>query len=121
MDGDYSPRLLARIPPRPPGYPADYYPFPDAMASAPRPISDVLILAREPRPSQAKAEVEPLIQADAVHQLLGAAIRTPGFDYAGALADLLALVPRCRVHRLRAATPEAAGEAALALLGEEGT
>jgi hypothetical protein len=124
MDGDYSPALLARIPPRPPGYPADYYPFPpfpDITAGSPRPISDVLILAREPRPSQAKAEVEPLVQADAVHQLLGAAIRTPGFDYAGALADLLALIPHCRVHRLRAATPEAAGEAALALLGEEGT
>jgi len=113
MDGDYSPALLARIPPRPPGYPADYYPFPDATAAPPRPISDVIVLARGTRP---EAEVEPLIQADAVHHLLGAAIRTPRFDYAGALADLLALVPQCRVHRLRASTPEAAGEAAVGLL-----
>jgi hypothetical protein len=116
MDGDYSPRLLARIPPRPPSYPADYYPFPDPTADPPRPVSDVIILERGSRPAPADAEIETLIQADAVHQLLRAVIRTPGFDYAGALADLLALVPRCRVHRLRASTPEGAGEAALGLL-----
>ncbi|MEA2604221.1 MAG: HPr Serine kinase C-terminal domain [Acidobacteriota bacterium] len=116
MDGEYSPRLLARIPPRPPGYPADYYPFPDPAAGTPRPVSDVLVLERGSRTSQSEVEIEPLIQSDAVHHLLGAAIRTPYFDYTGALADLLALVPRCRVHRLRASTPEEAGEAALGLL-----
>ena len=116
MDGDYSPALLARLPPRPPGYPADYYPFPDATADPPRPVSDVIVLARGLHPSPPDTEIEPLIQSDAVHHLLGAAIRTPRFDYAAALADLLALVPRCRVHRLRASTPEAAGEAALGLL-----
>jgi hypothetical protein len=121
MDGDYSPRLLARIPPPRSGFPADYYPFPDdtfpkTTADPPRPISDVIILERGPRPAPLEAEVEPLIQADAVHQLLRAVIRTPGFDYAAALADLLALVPRCRVHRLRASTPEGAGAAAVRLL-----
>ncbi len=67
-------------------------------------------------PAPPDTGIEPLIQSDAVHHLLGAAIRTPRFDYAAALEDLLALVPRCRVHRLRASTPEAAGEAALGLL-----
>jgi hypothetical protein len=118
MDGDYSPLLLARIPPRPPGYPADYYPFPGPTTEPPRPISDVIILERGTR---SEAEIEPLIQADAVHHLLRAVIRTPRFDYAAALADLLALVPRCRVHRLRASTPEGAGGAAVGLLREEGT
>ena len=46
MDCEYSPHLLARIPPRPPAYPADYYPFPDASGAPPAPVSDLLVLRR---------------------------------------------------------------------------
>jgi hypothetical protein len=110
MDGEYSPRLLARIPPRPPSYPADYYPFPEPAAGPPRAVSDLLVLERGPD------EVSPLSQAEGAHHLLGAVIKSPGFDYGSALGDMVRLAARCRVHRLRSTTPERAGEAALALL-----
>jgi len=110
MDGDYSPRLLARIPPRPPHFPADYYPFPEPTAAAPAAVSDLLVLER------GGEGIAPLSQAEAVHQLLGAVIKSPGFDYGRALGDMIRLASGCRAHRLRFATPEGAGDAALALL-----
>ncbi|HEY0515466.1 MAG TPA: hypothetical protein VGH73_26475 [Thermoanaerobaculia bacterium] len=113
MDCEYSPRLLERIPPRPPSYPADYYPFPDASGGAPPPVSDLLVLERGPRPA---GEIVPLSQAEAAHLLLGAVIKSPAFDYGQALMDMIRLSAQCRAHRLRAATPEGAGAAALALL-----
>lgn len=111
MDGEYSPRLLARIPPRPPSYPADYYPFPEPGEGAPPAVSDLLVLERGPD------EISPLSQAEGAHHLLGAVIKSPGFDYGRALGDMVRLAAGCRVHRLRSSTPERAGEAALALLG----
>jgi hypothetical protein len=115
MDCEYSPRLLERIPPRPPSYPADYYPFPDASdgAPTPAPITDLLVLERGPRP---EGELEPLSQSEAAHRLLGAVIKSPGFDYGQALAGMIRIASRCRAHRLRASTPEGAGAAALAYL-----
>jgi hypothetical protein len=112
MDCEYSPRLLARIPPRPAGYPADYYPFPGA-AGDPPPVSDLLVIERGPD------EIVPLSQAEAAHRLLGAVIKSPGFDYGQALADMIRLAARCRSHVLRSSTPESAGERALALLASD--
>jgi hypothetical protein len=119
MDCEYSPRLLERIPSRPPSYPSDYYPFPDASGGAPPPVSDLLILERGPRPAAPAgpaAELSPLSQAEAAHHLLRAVIKSPAFDYGQALMDMIRLAAQCRAHRLRAATPEGAGAAALALL-----
>jgi hypothetical protein len=115
MDCEYSPLLLARIPPRPPSYPADYYPFPDASDGTPTPppITDLLVLQRGPRP---EGELEPLSQSEAAHHLLAAVIKSPGFDYGQALVDMIQIASRCRSHRLRASTPEGAGAAALAHL-----
>ena len=117
MDAEYSPRLMERIPPRPPGYPRDYYPFPDRTA-APLPelpeITRLIVLKRGPRP---EGEIEPLSQSEAVHHLLGAAIRTPGFDFGQAWEDMRRLAAGCQAHRLSASTPEGAGEQALQLLG----
>jgi hypothetical protein len=113
MDCEYSPHLLARIPPRPPGYPADYYPFPDASGVPPAPVSDLLVLRRGPRQEEG---LTPLSQAEAAHHLLSAVIKAPGFDYGRALADMIRLSSQCRAHLLRAATPEGAGDTALALL-----
>ena len=110
MDGDYSPRLLARIPPRPPSYPAEYYPFPEPAGGNPPPVSDLLVLER------GADELSPLTQGEAAHKLLAAVIKSPGFDYSRAIGDMIRLAARCRAHRLRASTPEGAGEAALALL-----
>jgi hypothetical protein len=113
MDCEYSPRLLAKIPPRPPSYPADYYPFPDALAGDPAPVADLLVLERGPL---AEGEIFPLSQAEAAHHLLRAVIKSPGFDYGQALADMIALSTRCRAHLMRSSTPEGAGARALDLL-----
>ena len=110
MDCEYSPHLLARIPPRPPSYPVDYYPFPDASGGSPAPVTDLLVLRR------GEGGLAPLSQAEAAHHLLGAVIKASGFDYGRALADMIRLSSQCRAHLLRAATPEGAGAAALALL-----
>lgn len=110
MDCEYSPRLLARIPPRPPSYPADYYPFPDTSGGSPAPVSDLLVLRR------GEGGLAPLSQAEAAHHLLGAVIKAPGFDYGRALADMIRLSSQCRAHLLRADTPESAGATALAFL-----
>lgn len=120
MDCEYSPLLRARIPPRPPSYPADYYPFPEAPFPAPSgatpPVSDLLILERGPRPVGPGWEISPLSQAEGAHHLLRAVIKSPAFEYGQALTDMIRLSAQCRTHRLRAATPEGAGAAALTLL-----
>lgn len=112
MDCEYSPHLLARIPPRPPSYPADYYPFPAAPFSggSPAPVTDLLVLRR------GEGGLAPLSQAETAHHLLGAVIKSPGFEYGQALADMMRLAARCRAHLLRSSTPEGAGNAALAFL-----
>lgn len=113
MDCVYSPRLLERIPPRPPGFPADYYPFPEAQGEPP-PVADLLVLERGAEGEAPR--LDPLSQSEAAHRLLGAVIKAPGFDYGRALAGMIGLASRCRARKLRAATPEEAGEAALAAL-----
>jgi hypothetical protein len=118
MDCEYSPRLLERIPPRPPSYPADYYPFPDTAGAAPTPLTDLLVLERGPRP---EGELEPLTQSEAAHHLLAAVIKSPAFDYGEALAGMIRLAAGCRARRLRASTPEGAGAAALAYLRAPGS
>jgi hypothetical protein len=110
MDCVYSPRLLERIPPRPPAYPADYYPFPDASTDAPPPVTDLLVLERG---LEAEGELEPLSQSEAAHSLLGAVIKSPSFDYGEALSGMIRLASGCRARRLRASTPEGAGALAL--------
>jgi hypothetical protein len=115
MDGEYSPRLLERIPPRPPGYPADYYPFPEATAGEPPPLTDLLVLERSAEGGAPR--LDPLSQAEVAHRLLGAVIKSPSFDYGRALAGMIGLASRCRGRKLRSSTPEDAGEAALAALG----
>jgi hypothetical protein len=115
MDCEYSPRLLERIPPRPPSYPSDYYPFPDATSDAPPPVVDLLVLERGPRP---EGEISPLSQAEAAHHLLRAVIKSPAFEYGQALMDMIRLSAQCRAHLLRSSTPEGAGAAALTLLTE---
>lgn len=110
MDCVYSPRLLERIPPRPPGYPADYYPFPEDSAGVPPPVTDLLVLERGLKP---EGELEPLSQSEAAHHLLGAVIKSPSFDYGEALAGMIRLASGCRARRLRASTPEGAGALAL--------
>lgn len=114
MDAEYSPRLLARIPPRPSGYPADYYPFLGRAGEALPPVTRLLVLERGPRP---EGEVEPLPQSEAAHHLLRAVIRTPSFAFDQALGDMLRLAAGATAHRLRAATPEGAGDRACELLG----
>ncbi|HKI06208.1 MAG TPA: hypothetical protein VKK31_29795 [Thermoanaerobaculia bacterium] len=115
MDAEYSPRLMARIPPRPASFPRDYYPFPVLEGAAPMPPVDrLIVLERGPRP---EGELEPLSQSEAAHHLLKATIRTPGFDFGRALEDMVRLAGGCRSHKLRAATPEGAGERAMELLG----
>lgn len=110
MDCEYSPRLLARIPPRPAGYPADYYPFPGGAAEDPAPVTDLLVIERGPD------AILPLSQAETAHQLLRAVIKSPDFEYGRALADMIRLAAGCRAHVLRSSTPESAGERALGLL-----
>lgn len=114
MDAEYSPRLMEKMPPRPPGYPSDYYPFPDTTDTPLSGITRLIVLKRGPRP---EGEIELLSQSEAVHHLLGAAIRTPGFDFGQAWEDLRRLADGCQAHRLSASTPEGAGERALRLLG----
>lgn len=114
MDAEYSPRLIERLPPRPAGYPRDYYPFPDTADTPLTGITRLIVLKRGLRP---EGEVEPLSQSEAVHHLLGAAIRVPGFDFGQAWDDLRRLAAGCRAWRLSASTPEGAGERALELLG----
>lgn len=122
MDAQYSPRLLERIPPRPEGYPMDYYPFPEPAGDTARavpPVTTLLVLERGPKP---EGELSPLSQAEATHSLLGAVIRNPAFQFEKALEDMLRLATQCRAYRLRASTPEGAGERAVNLLaGAAGT
>lgn len=113
MDAQYSPRLLERIPPRPAGYPADYYPFPDTAGAPAPPVTTLLVLERGPKP---EGELSPLSQAEATHSLLGAVIRNPAFQFDRALEDMLRLAAQCRAYRLRASTPEGAGERAVNFL-----
>ncbi|HSU81414.1 MAG TPA: hypothetical protein VLR69_03295, partial [Thermoanaerobaculia bacterium] len=67
MDCEYSPRLLERIPARPPSYPADYYPFPEAPAGEPPPVTDLLVLERGAEGEE--TSLTPLSQAEAAHHL----------------------------------------------------
>jgi hypothetical protein len=120
MDAEYSPVLMGRIPPRPSSYPKDYYPFPNAPAQdvspAPPPVPPVtalLAIQRGPRP---EGEITPLSQAEATHVLLGAVIRNPAFQYGKALEDMMRLASSCTAWRLRASTPEGAGERAVETL-----
>ncbi|HEY3569052.1 MAG TPA: hypothetical protein VGP73_14045 [Thermoanaerobaculia bacterium] len=115
MDCVYSPRLLERIPPRPTDYPADYYPFPEASAGGPPPVSDLLVLRRGEAGEAPR--LDPLSQSEAAHHLLGAVIKSPGFDYGQALTGMIGLASRCRAWQLRSSTPEEAGAAAVAALG----
>lgn len=117
MDAEYSPRLMAKIPARPASYPADYYPFPERGGAAPMPpVRDLLVLERGPSP---EGEVETLSQSEASHHLLKAIIKNPEFDFGDALQDMLRLAAGCRAHRLRASTPEGAGDRALEILGTD--
>ncbi|HEX3554168.1 MAG TPA: hypothetical protein VIA62_13160 [Thermoanaerobaculia bacterium] len=115
MDAEYSPRLLARLPPRPPSYPAAHYPFPapEPESPPPPPITSLLVLERGPDPEGA---LEPLSQSEATHHLLKAVIKSPAFSFGEALADMLRLARCCRGYRLRSATPEGAAERALAAM-----
>ena len=119
MDAEYSPALMGRIPPRPASYPQDYYPFPGAPAqdapqiSPPPPVTALLAIQRGPRP---EGEITPLSQAEATHVLLGAVIRNPAFQYGQALEDMMRLASSCTAWRLRASTPEGAGERAVEAL-----
>ncbi len=117
MDAQYSPRLLERIPPRPAGYPEAYYPFPEPAGERTAPevprITTLLVLQRGPQP---EGELSLLSQAEATHALLGAVIRNPAFQFDRALEDMLRLAGQCRAYRLRASTPEGAGERAVNFL-----
>jgi hypothetical protein len=115
MDCEYSPRLLERIPARPPSYPADYYPFPEAPAGEPPPVTDLLVLERGAEGEE--TSLTPLSQAEVAHHLLGAVIKSPAFDYGEALTGMIGLASRCRGRKLRSSTPEEAGAAALGALG----
>jgi len=115
MDAEYSPRLMAKIPPRPSSYPADYYPFPGSVDPMP-PVRDLLVLERGPRP---EGEVETLRQSEAAHHLQKAIIMNPAFDYGDALRDMLRLAAGCRAYRIRASTPEGAGERAQEILNAD--
>jgi len=113
MDAEYSPELNARIPPRPAGYPADYYPFPGRAGDPVHPVSDLIVIERGPFP---EGRLEPMGQSEAAHRLTQAVIKSPTFDFGQALADMIALASRCRSHLLRSSTPEGAGRTAFALL-----
>jgi len=118
MDAEYSPRLLAGIPPRPPSYPVDYYPFPEPAGSALPPplppITHLLVIERGPQP---EGELSPLGQSEAAHHLLRAVIKPPGFELDRVLEDMVRLAAGCSAYRLRSGTPEGAGARALELLG----
>jgi hypothetical protein len=123
FDGVYAPELLARIPPPPADYPADYYPFPDgpgaALPGLPPlpPITGLLVLERGPRP---EGEVEPLSRAEAAHHLLRAVIKGEQFRFDRALSDMLRLSERFPAFRLRSASPQGAAAQALATLARLG-
>ena len=110
MDCEYSPRLLEKIPPRPPGFPADYYPFPKAADEAPPPVRGLLVIERGTRP---EGELTPLSQSEAAHHLVKAVIKSPTFQFEQALQDMVRLSGQVRAYRLRSATPEGAGARAL--------
>jgi hypothetical protein len=117
MDAEYSPLLVARIPPRPPGYPVDYYPFPERAGSPPPPpppITHLVVIERGPLP---EGEITPLGQSEAAHHLLRAVIKQPGFELDRTLEDMVRLAAGCQAYRLRSGTPEGAGAKALGLLG----
>jgi hypothetical protein len=118
MDCEYSPQLLERLPPRPASYPADYYPFPEAPAGEPPPVSDLLVLERGEVGEAPR--FAPLSQGEVAHHLLRAVIKSPGFDYGQALTGMIGLASRCRGRKLRSSAPEEAGEATLAELGRTG-
>ncbi len=113
MDAEYSPRLMAKIPPRPAGYPATYYPFPETAGDAVPAVTHLLVVERGPDPDGA---LEPLSQSEAAHRLMQAVIKSPSFDFGQALDDMIGLAGRCRSYRLRASTPEGAGATGLRLL-----
>lgn len=114
MDAEYSPRLMERIPLRPESYPKDYYPFPSGTAEETLPpVTTLLAIQRGPRP---QGEVTPLSQAETAHVLLGAVIRNPAFQFDQALQDMMRLAVPCKAWRLRASTPEGAGERAVEVL-----
>lgn len=117
MDAQYSPRLLERIPPRPAGYPVDYYPFPETgeLVQTVPPVTTLLVLERGLKP---EGELSPLSQAEATHSLLGAVIRNPAFQFDRGLEDMLRLASQCRAYRLRASTPEGAGKRAVNFLAD---
>jgi hypothetical protein len=113
MDCEYSPRLLERIPPRPPGFPADYYPFPAVPDEPLPPVRRLLVLERGPDPA---GSLEPIGQAEAAHRLLAQVIRNPAFRFEEALEDMIRLAGSCEAWRLRAGSPEGAADRALELL-----
>jgi len=121
MDAEYSPRLLAKLPPPPASYPATYYPFPGSGGDPVPPVTHLLVLERGRGPDGA---LEPLGQSEAAHRLVRAVIKARSFDFGQALDDMIGLAGRCRSWRLRSSTPEGAGATALALLtgrDEEGS
>lgn len=113
MDCEYSPRLLERIPPPPPGFPADYYPFPGIPGDPLPPVRHVLVLERGPNPG---GTLEPIGQSEAAHRLLAQIIRNPAFRFEKALEDMIRLAGSCEAWRLRAGSPEGAADRALELL-----
>jgi hypothetical protein len=115
MDGQYSPRLLEKIPPRPASYPAEYYPFPSPATGAVEvpPVKALLAVERGPFP---EGRLEPLSQAEAAHRFLKAVIKNSAFRFDRALEDMLRLSQQCRSALLRSSTPEGAGATALAWL-----
>lgn len=110
MDGQYSPRLLDKIPPRPASYPAEYYPFPAPAGAEVPPVKALLVVERGPFP---EGTLEPLSQAEAAHRFLAAVIKNPSFRFDRALEDMMRLSRQCRSALLRSSTPEGAGAAAL--------
>lgn len=114
MDGLYAPRVLERLPPRPPGFVDEYQPFPDPSAAPAPPVSSMLELQRS---DGAPTTLRRLTEAEVAHRLLGATIRPPSFDYGAALREMMRIASGCRGHVLRAASAEEAWQHARALLG----
>jgi hypothetical protein len=112
MDGQYSPRLLEKIPPRPASYPAEYYPFPGSATAGGKvpPVKALLVVERGPFPA---GKLEPLSQAEAAHRFLKAVIKNRSFRFDLALEDMMRLSQQCRSGLLRSSTPEGAGATAL--------
>jgi hypothetical protein len=110
MDGQYSPRLLEKITPRPDAYPAEHYPFPGPAEAEAPPVRALLVVERGPFP---EGKLEPLSQAEAAHCFLKAVIKNPAFRFDRALEDMMRLSQQCRSALLRSSTPEGAGATAL--------